>query len=126
MRTWRRRKNFAFLLLAFRVWCVSTAAEHADTAVLHTQEGSSPDEAKRRGEAPERERYGTTVPLLLKGEERRPFFQLTARFWQTDILAATLSDGAADRMSFRTSASGPESLVILRHSSCWYVRKVNS
>jgi len=39
MRTWRRRKNFAFLLLAFRVWCLSTATEHADAAVLNTQEG---------------------------------------------------------------------------------------
>lgn len=40
--------------------------------------GSSPDKAKQRGEATDPERYETTVPLLLKGKERRPFSQLTA------------------------------------------------
>ncbi|XP_056291382.1 disintegrin and metalloproteinase domain-containing protein 12 [Pseudoliparis swirei] len=93
MRTWRRRKNFAFLLLAFRVWCLSTATEHADAAVLNTQEGSSPDEAKWRGEAPERERRGTTVPLLLKGEDRRPFFQLTARSYPASLQLLVRAEG---------------------------------
>lgn len=38
--------------------------------------GISPDEPKRRGEATTPEHYGTTVPLLLKGKERRPLNQL--------------------------------------------------
>lgn len=38
--------------------------------------GISPDEPKRRGEATTPEHYGTTVPLLLKGKERRPVNQL--------------------------------------------------
>lgn len=39
MRTWRRRRNFAFLIFALRVWCLSTAAESADSTVHNTQEG---------------------------------------------------------------------------------------
>ncbi|XP_042358344.1 disintegrin and metalloproteinase domain-containing protein 12 [Plectropomus leopardus] len=80
MRTWRRRKNFAFLLFALRVCCcLSTATENADNKVYNNQDGSSPDKAKQRGEATKPDRYGTTVPLLLKGKERRPFLQLTTR-----------------------------------------------
>ncbi|KAM8739058.1 disintegrin and metalloproteinase domain-containing protein 12 isoform 2-T2 [Acanthopagrus schlegelii] len=77
MRTWRR--NFAFLIFALRVWCLSTAAESADSTVHNTQEGSSPDDPKPRVDATKPERYGTTVPLLLKGKERRPLNQLAAR-----------------------------------------------
>ncbi|TMS04605.1 Disintegrin and metalloproteinase domain-containing protein 12, partial [Larimichthys crocea] len=78
MRTWRRRKNFAFLIFVLRVWCLSTAAENADSTVHNTQEGNSPDEPKQRGEASKPERYETTVPLLLKGNERRPLWQLAS------------------------------------------------
>lgn len=39
MRTWRRRKNFGFLILALRVWCLSTAAKHADSMVYNIQRG---------------------------------------------------------------------------------------
>lgn len=41
--------------------------------------GSSPDDPKPRVDATKPERYGTTVPLLLKGKERRPLDQLAAR-----------------------------------------------
>ncbi|XP_019124860.2 disintegrin and metalloproteinase domain-containing protein 12 isoform X1 [Larimichthys crocea] len=78
MRTWRRRKNFAFLIFVLRVWCLSTAAENADSTVHNTQEGNSTDEPKQRGEASKPERYETTVPLLLKGNERRPLWQLVS------------------------------------------------
>ncbi|XP_051233905.1 disintegrin and metalloproteinase domain-containing protein 12 isoform X2 [Dicentrarchus labrax] len=78
MRTWRRRKNFAFLIFALRVWCLSTATKNADSMVHSIQEGSSSDKPKQRGEATKTERYGTTVPLLLKGKERRPLCQLPA------------------------------------------------
>ena len=37
----------------------------------------SPDKAEQGGEANKQERRGTTVPLLLKGKERRPLSQLT-------------------------------------------------
>ncbi len=40
--------------------------------------GSSPDKPKQQGEATKPEHHGTTVPLLLKGKERRPISQLKA------------------------------------------------
>lgn len=39
MRTWRRRMNFAFLVLALRVWCPSAAEQNADSTV--SSEGQS-------------------------------------------------------------------------------------
>nr|XP_020460047.1 disintegrin and metalloproteinase domain-containing protein 12-like isoform X1 [Monopterus albus] len=78
MRAWRRRRNFAFLIVALRFWCLSTAAENADSTIYNTEEGSSPDKSKQRGEGIKSERHGTTVPLLLKGEEPRPLSELTA------------------------------------------------
>ncbi len=39
MRTWRRRRNFAFLIFALRVWCLTTATENADNTVHNIQEG---------------------------------------------------------------------------------------
>ncbi|KAG7228591.1 hypothetical protein INR49_013277 [Caranx melampygus] len=77
MRTWRRRRNFLFLIFALRFWCLSTATENADNTVYNIQDGSSPDKAKRRGEGTRPERRGTTVPLLLRGKEHRPLSQLT-------------------------------------------------
>lgn len=38
--------------------------------------GIRPDKPKQRGEETTPEHYGTTVPLLLKGTERRPLNQL--------------------------------------------------
>ncbi|XP_073337992.1 disintegrin and metalloproteinase domain-containing protein 12 isoform X1 [Pagrus major] len=93
MRTWRRRRNFAFLIFALRVWCLSTAAESADSTVHNTQEGSSPDNPKRRGEATKPERYGTTVPLLLKGKERRPLNQLAARGYPASLQLLVNAEG---------------------------------
>uniref|UniRef100_A0A671UNZ6 ADAM metallopeptidase domain 12 n=1 Tax=Sparus aurata TaxID=8175 RepID=A0A671UNZ6_SPAAU len=86
MRTWRRRRNFAFLIFALRVWCLSTAAESADSTVHNTQEGSSPDATKP-------ERYGTTVPLLLKGKERRPLSQLAARGYPASLQLLVNAEG---------------------------------
>ncbi|KAM8859240.1 disintegrin and metalloproteinase domain-containing protein 12 isoform 1-T1 [Spinachia spinachia] len=79
MRTGSRRRNFAFLLFALRVWCESAATQEGPGADYGMRGGSGPDEAKRREAATRTERYGTTVPLLLKGEERRPFSHLAAR-----------------------------------------------
>ncbi|XP_049456601.1 disintegrin and metalloproteinase domain-containing protein 12 isoform X2 [Epinephelus fuscoguttatus] len=94
MRTWRRRKNFAFLLLALRVCCcLSTATENADNTVHNKEEGSSPDKAKQRGEAIKPNRYGTTVPLLLKGKERRPFLQLTAGSYPASLQLLVRAEG---------------------------------
>ncbi|XP_031163380.1 disintegrin and metalloproteinase domain-containing protein 12 isoform X2 [Sander lucioperca] len=93
MRTWRRRKNFAFLFFALRVWCLSTATENADNTLYNTQEGSSPDKAKQRGEATDPERYETTVPLLLKGKERRPFSQLTAGSYPPSLQLLVRAEG---------------------------------
>ncbi|XP_078129812.1 disintegrin and metalloproteinase domain-containing protein 12 [Sander vitreus] len=93
MRTWRRRKNFTFLLFALRVWCLSTATENADNTLYSTQEGSSPDKAKQRGEATDPERYETTVPLLLKGKERRPFSQLTAGSYPPSLQLLVRAEG---------------------------------
>ncbi|XP_068576844.1 disintegrin and metalloproteinase domain-containing protein 12 isoform X1 [Cebidichthys violaceus] len=88
MRTWRRRRNFAFLLFALRVCCLSTATGNADNTVYNMREGSSPDKAKQRGE-----RYGTTVPLLLQGEERRPFSQLPARSYPASLQLLVSAEG---------------------------------
>ncbi|XP_047458331.1 disintegrin and metalloproteinase domain-containing protein 12 isoform X2 [Mugil cephalus] len=78
MRTWRRRKNFVFVIFALRVWCLSTAAQNADNTVSKAHTGSSPDKAEEHGEAAKPQRYRTTTPLLLRGTERRPLSQLTA------------------------------------------------
>ncbi|KAF3841975.1 hypothetical protein F7725_023926 [Dissostichus mawsoni] len=93
MRTWRRRKNFAFVLFALHVWCLSTATEYTDSKLNNTQEESSPDKAKQRGEAARPERYGTTVPLLLKGEERRPFFQRTTGSYPASLQLLVHAEG---------------------------------
>lgn len=37
MRSWARRSNFAFLIFALRVWCLSTARENADNTVHNTE-----------------------------------------------------------------------------------------
>ncbi|XP_038593571.1 disintegrin and metalloproteinase domain-containing protein 12 isoform X2 [Micropterus salmoides] len=92
MRTWRRRKNFAFLILALRLWCLSTAAENADM-VYNIQKGSSPDKSKRQGEAFKPQRIKTTVPLLLKGNERRPLCQLTAESYPASLQLLVRAEG---------------------------------
>uniref|UniRef100_A0AAQ5XA59 ADAM metallopeptidase domain 12 n=1 Tax=Amphiprion ocellaris TaxID=80972 RepID=A0AAQ5XA59_AMPOC len=93
MRSWRRRRNFAFLIFAFRVWCLSTAAENADNTVYNKQEGSSADEVERRGEATKPQRYGTTVPLMLKGKEHRPLSQLTAGSYPASLRLLLTAEG---------------------------------
>lgn len=49
--------------------------------------GNSPDEPKQRGEASKPERYETTVPLLLKGNERRPLWQLAVNTHKAHLAA---------------------------------------
>ncbi|XP_070834081.1 disintegrin and metalloproteinase domain-containing protein 12 isoform X2 [Chaetodon trifascialis] len=93
MRTWRRRKNFAFLIFALRVWCLSTATENADSTLYNVQKGSSPEETKQSREATKPERYGTTVPLLLKGKERRPLCQLTAGSYPASLQLLVRAEG---------------------------------
>ncbi|XP_041804030.1 disintegrin and metalloproteinase domain-containing protein 12 [Chelmon rostratus] len=93
MRTWWRRKNFAFLIFALRVWCLSTATENADNTVYTVQKGRSPEEPKQRGEATRPVRYGTTVPLLLKGKERRPLCQLMAGSYPASLQLLVRAEG---------------------------------
>ncbi|XP_034464776.1 disintegrin and metalloproteinase domain-containing protein 12 isoform X2 [Hippoglossus hippoglossus] len=88
MRGWRRRRNFAFVVLALRLWCLSTATGTAD----HSQEGS-PDKAEQGGEANKQERRGTTVPLLLKGKERRPLSQLTPGSFPASLQLLVRAEG---------------------------------
>ncbi|XP_069395074.1 disintegrin and metalloproteinase domain-containing protein 12 isoform X2 [Paralichthys olivaceus] len=85
---WRRQRNFAFLVLALRLWCLSTATGNAD----NPQEGS-PEKAKQRGEANKQERRGTTVPLLLKGKERRPLHQLIAGSFPASLQLLVRAEG---------------------------------
>ncbi|XP_071336448.1 disintegrin and metalloproteinase domain-containing protein 12 isoform X2 [Trachinotus anak] len=93
MRTWRRRSNFAFLIFALRLWCLSTATENADNTVYDTQGGSSPDKAEQRGEETKPERRGTTVPLLLRGTEHRPLSQLTAGSYPASLQLLVRAEG---------------------------------
>ncbi|XP_039857341.1 disintegrin and metalloproteinase domain-containing protein 12 isoform X2 [Simochromis diagramma] len=93
MRTWRRRKNFGLLILALRVWCLSTAAKHADSMVYNIQRGSSPDKAEQSGEATRPQTYETAVPLLLKGKERRPLSQLTSGRYPASLQLLVPAEG---------------------------------
>ncbi|KAM9726799.1 disintegrin and metalloproteinase domain-containing protein 12 isoform 2-T2 [Menidia menidia] len=85
--SWRRRRNFAFLVLTLRVWCLSTAAEEADS------QGSSPDEAKQQGDTAKPQRYETTVPLMLKGKEHRPLSLLTSGSYPTSLQLVVYAEG---------------------------------
>ncbi|XP_028278923.1 disintegrin and metalloproteinase domain-containing protein 12-like isoform X2 [Parambassis ranga] len=85
MRIWRRRKNFGFVIFALHVCCLATATEHADNVLYNTQQGSGPDKTEHRREAARPQRYGTTVPLLLKGKEYRPLSQLTDRGYPASL-----------------------------------------
>ncbi|XP_005727500.1 disintegrin and metalloproteinase domain-containing protein 12 isoform X2 [Pundamilia nyererei] len=93
MRTWRRRKNFGLLILALRVWCLSTAAKHADSMVYNIERGSSPDKAEQSGEATRPQTYETAIPLLLKGKERRPLSQLTSGRYPASLQLLVPAEG---------------------------------
>ncbi|XP_067374057.1 disintegrin and metalloproteinase domain-containing protein 12 isoform X2 [Channa argus] len=93
MRTWRQRRDFAFLIYALCLWCLSTATENADNMVYNILEGSSPDKAKQRGEAIKPERFLTTIPLLVKGKEHRPFSQLTAGSYPASLQLLVHAEG---------------------------------
>ncbi|XP_062257686.1 disintegrin and metalloproteinase domain-containing protein 12 [Platichthys flesus] len=88
MRGWGRRRNFAFVVLALRLWCLSAATGTADSS----REGS-PDQAEQGGEANKQERRGTTVPLLLKGKERRPLSQLTPGSFPASLQLLVRAEG---------------------------------
>ncbi|XP_030603289.1 disintegrin and metalloproteinase domain-containing protein 12 isoform X2 [Archocentrus centrarchus] len=93
MRNWRRRKNFGFLIFALRVWCLSTAAKHADSMVYNIQRGSSPDKAEQSVEASRPQTYETTIPLLLKGKELRPLSQLTSGRYPASLQLLVPAEG---------------------------------
>ncbi|XP_026045156.1 disintegrin and metalloproteinase domain-containing protein 12 isoform X4 [Astatotilapia calliptera] len=93
MRTWRRRKNFGLLILALRVWCLSTAAKHADSMVYNIERGSSPDKAEQSGEATRPQTYETAIPLLLKGKELRPLSQLTSGRYPASLQLLVPAEG---------------------------------
>ncbi|CAB1417586.1 unnamed protein product [Pleuronectes platessa] len=57
-----------------------------------SQEGS-PDQAEQGGEANKQERRGTTVPLLLKGKERRPLSLLTPGSFPASLQVLVRAEG---------------------------------
>ncbi|KAM7408559.1 hypothetical protein PAMA_002331 [Pampus argenteus] len=93
MRSWRRRKNFVLLIFALRIWCLSTATENADNTVYNLQEGSSPNKVEQQGGAAKPERYGTTVPVLLKGTERLPLSRLTPGSYPASLQLMVRAEG---------------------------------
>ncbi|XP_035461613.2 disintegrin and metalloproteinase domain-containing protein 12 isoform X3 [Scophthalmus maximus] len=82
-RAWRRRGDFACLIFALRCWCLSAATGNADNAPSDTR-GGSPDKGEQRG---------TTIPLLLKGKERRPLSQLTAGSYPASLQLLVRAEG---------------------------------
>ncbi|XP_041866767.1 disintegrin and metalloproteinase domain-containing protein 12 isoform X2 [Melanotaenia boesemani] len=87
MMSWRRRRNFALLILTLHVWRLSTAAENADN------EGNSPDKAERLGDATKPQHYETTIPLLLKGKESRPLSQLMSGSYPSSLQLVVFVEG---------------------------------
>ncbi|XP_075894550.1 disintegrin and metalloproteinase domain-containing protein 12 isoform X2 [Nelusetta ayraudi] len=95
MRTWRRRMNFAFLVLALRVWCPSAAEQNADSTVSSEGQRRSSDEDERKsGEAAEEE-HATTVPFLLRGKERRPLRELRTQSYPASLRLLIHAEGEA-------------------------------
>ncbi|XP_030011383.1 disintegrin and metalloproteinase domain-containing protein 12 isoform X2 [Sphaeramia orbicularis] len=93
MRSWRRRReNFAFLLFDLLL-CLSTAAENADNTVYNTQEGSRTDKGGKLDDTAKPERYETTIPLLLQGQERRPLSQLKTGNYPTSLQLLVRAEG---------------------------------
>lgn len=93
MRSWRRRReNFAFLLFDLLL-CLSTAAENAEHTVYNTHEGSRTEKGAKQENSAKTQRYETTVPLLLQGEERRPLSQLTAGNHPTSLQLLVRAEG---------------------------------
>ncbi|XP_029962818.1 disintegrin and metalloproteinase domain-containing protein 12 [Salarias fasciatus] len=93
MRTWRRRRNFAFLLFSLRVWCLCAAARNADCVLSEARQGSSPDGAEHHEKAARPQRSGTTIPLVLKGKERRPLSQLVAGMYPASLQLLVSAEG---------------------------------
>ncbi|XP_058508298.1 disintegrin and metalloproteinase domain-containing protein 12 isoform X2 [Solea solea] len=89
---WRRRRNFAFFLLAVSFWCLSTATENADNTVSSIRE-VGPEEAKQQAGTNQPQRHETTVPLLLKGKERRPLNQLKAGSYPASLQLLVRAEG---------------------------------
>ncbi|KAM6915932.1 disintegrin and metalloproteinase domain-containing protein 12 [Xenentodon cancila] len=87
MRSWRRRRNFVFLVLSLRIWCLSTAEENPD------KQGSSPDKTEQPGDVTNPRRYETTVPLIVKGEDRRPLSQLPSGIYPASLQLEVLAEG---------------------------------
>ncbi|XP_011601535.2 disintegrin and metalloproteinase domain-containing protein 12 isoform X1 [Takifugu rubripes] len=93
MTTWRRRKNFVFLVFALRVWGWSSASGNADGTAPAAHEGSHPDGNKPRGEAAPTENYESTIPLLLKGKDPRPLSQLRTRGYPASLRLLVQAEG---------------------------------
>ncbi|KAG7512547.1 disintegrin and metalloproteinase domain-containing protein 12-like isoform X2 [Solea senegalensis] len=91
---WRRRRNFAFFLLAVSSWCLSTATatENADNTVSSIRE-VGPEEAKQQAGTNQPQRHETTVPLLLKGKELRPLNQLKAGSYPASLQLLVRAEG---------------------------------
>ncbi|XP_029376715.1 disintegrin and metalloproteinase domain-containing protein 12 isoform X2 [Echeneis naucrates] len=94
MKTWRQRRNFVFVIFALRFWCLSTATDDAENTVHNAQDGSSPNNTRRQQqEETKPERRGTTVPLLLRGNEHRPLSQLTAGSYPASFKVLVHAEG---------------------------------
>uniref|UniRef100_A0A8C7Z7P9 ADAM metallopeptidase domain 12b n=1 Tax=Oryzias sinensis TaxID=183150 RepID=A0A8C7Z7P9_9TELE len=81
MSSWMRKEKFAALLLALHAWCLSVEME----MVYSLKEGSHPDKTEQLGDETKPQRHETTVPLMLKGKERRPLSMLTSGVYPASL-----------------------------------------
>ncbi|XP_072293187.1 disintegrin and metalloproteinase domain-containing protein 12 isoform X2 [Eucyclogobius newberryi] len=93
MRAWRRRENFARGVFAL-ILCLSASVENADTTISNVRKGNGLDEKRMQLENwTKPQRYETTIPLLLKGKERRPLSQLTITGYPSSLQLLVEADG---------------------------------
>ncbi|KAM9804016.1 disintegrin and metalloproteinase domain-containing protein 12 [Neosynchiropus ocellatus] len=90
MRTWRRWSNF---LIVAVIWCLSSATASADATVSNSLEASVPNQSALPADSTTAERYGTTVPLLLKGTARHPLSQLKPGSFPESLLLLVEAEG---------------------------------
>ncbi|XP_037553559.1 disintegrin and metalloproteinase domain-containing protein 12 [Nematolebias whitei] len=91
MRTWSRGRNSGSLTLPLLLWCLCTAAENTEHP--STKQGSAPDKSEQQEESTKTQRHETTVPLLLKGIERRPLSQLRPGIYPASLQLVVHAEG---------------------------------
>ncbi|MED6294443.1 hypothetical protein CHARACLAT_021129, partial [Characodon lateralis] len=55
--------------------------------------GSTPDKAKQQEDAAKPHRHETTVPLMLKGKERKPLSQLNPGIYPVSLQLVVFAEG---------------------------------